>query len=472
MPWSQTICAVLMSMCLSGCNLFYAFVASAYQNQPTILRSHYPAAKSTTFKKHASGKLDFSTLQPASARLKQPTQISIAFASSGGGYRAAHLMLGAMMQMSQMASIRGNEDFLADVDYFSSVSGSGLAIGHYLSHYLDAKSHGKRFNFKQHIERMMRQDRRTGKPNMLRKDLDPFLFTGHVNGSFGIQKAFADLFTTGGHTLALGDVFKPKNAKSRPILPYWIVNTTIFQNMLAFPFIPSNLKNYAIIGYQDGPDHHIKPKHKNMQKFYAHIPMSLAQSASAAYPIALTPITLTSQACSPNCYLQLFDGGVADNLGIISAIKALTQDPKKIKILFILDASSAKDSPFSSKKLPPSLFSYIEKTPAMVTDGQSEQIRSNLRHFVHNFLCQTNTTNVIGIYLPLERYRSALNLNTSFNASLDEQKKLIHIGQNMIKENKTLQTLLLQIKQGRIKMGSCRTHDHLLTLHHHMPLTW
>lgn len=462
MQWLNLLSTLILTCCLSGCNLFYAFIANAYRNQPTILKSHYPSAKGVHFKKRPRNNLNFAQLKPPTDRLKSPTNISLAFASSGGGYRASNLMLGTMMAMSQLPSIRQQPNFLADIDYFSTVSGSGLAVGYYLSHYLDGQQHHKTFHLDKHIQKILRQDQRSGKPNALRQNLDPFLFTGHTTGSIQLQKAFGGLFSVGKHKLTLGDIFIAKKAKESPTLPYWVVNTTIFQNMLSFPFIPSKLSEYQIVGYQDGITQHLKPPKTQKMLFYRNIPMSLAQSASASYPIALTPITLTSNACHPNCYLQLFDGGVSDNLGVISAIKALMESQQKIKILFMLDAASVKDSPFSANQMPPTLFSFIEKTPSMVTDGQSEQIRNNINHFIHSFLCQKDTTNAIGIYLALDKYRSALNLNTSFNSSLAEQKKLMKIGQDMIKNNKQVQELIRQIKQGRINMGRCTQNDHLI----------
>ena len=54
-----------------------------------------------------------------------------------------------------------------------------------------------------------------------------------------------------------------------------------------------------------------------------------------------------------NPYLHLLDGGMADNLGIITALRVLSKEKTKRQLLIVVDAFKENAAPFSKTEKPP-----------------------------------------------------------------------------------------------------------------------
>ena len=185
-----------LTFCLPSSSLAVCLaVIFSMLSLPTLIEINPPFLRAIILQpkafisKISRSELNFTQLKPPTDRLKNPTNISIAFASSG--WRLSRLKPHAWHNDGNEPNALNSQtaQFLADIDIFSTVSGSGLAVGYYLSHYLDGQKQHKTFHLDKHIQHLLRQDHRRGRPNLLRQNLDPFLFTGPNHGSIQLQKS-------------------------------------------------------------------------------------------------------------------------------------------------------------------------------------------------------------------------------------------------------------------------------------------
>ena len=345
---------------------------------------------------------------PVKQAAKEPivdnnSEYFIAVASSGGGYRATYTTLGALMAFAQIPSIKGNNNFLADIDLFSSVSGSGLAVGYYIANY----DNDKNFDLNKNIYNLIKADKLTGKKNILRQDLDSMLFAKNYDAK--LIEHFNRITSNASGPLKLVASYEKAQ---RHELPRWLINATIYQNMAGLVISPHNLKQLGIA----------KNTIENMD-------ISTALLASAAFPMAIPPLKLKSSSCKTSCYIYLMDGGIYDNLGMTAAIDVIKQMHGKKNILIVIDANEKPQTPFSASSHKPTPAELLMKMPEMITDSQSNKM--------YNSIIPENTLLII---LKLSKFKQGLGVTTRFNSSLSEQKKLIAIGRKMVLSN-------LQIKK-------------------------
>ncbi len=97
---------------------------------------------------HAAELVDVMRYEDVQTRVGQDPELTLVVAISGGGYRAANFALGALLGMEQLEYVQMGEDgggrenesnLLNEVDYFSTVSGGGLAVGLAIMSRLQAK---------------------------------------------------------------------------------------------------------------------------------------------------------------------------------------------------------------------------------------------------------------------------------------------------------------------------------------------
>ena len=386
-------------------------------------------------------------------RHNQVKDLAIALAASGGGYRAANFTLGVLLGLEKLRA--QNSNLLQQVDYYSSVSGGGFGVGYYLTqfhNYLIKNKNPDLFSLNNSVNAMLKHD-----SNLLAQDLTPYLFFGKNRGLGLEQQLNNTLLATPEGGLMLRDIFVPVDSPNSVRLPYWVPNSTIFQNAAGFPFTPDVLKGYRVtyffhktIPYRLGgsfsdPD-------------YAYtVPVSVGVTASATVPFALPPVTLRSDGCvdSSSCYLQLYDGGLTDNLGVYTALSLLLQDRNKIKVLIIVDASRASSEPYSQSLAPPSNVALLWRLASVGTDSNRERIKPNINFVARDLLCDNGARNVIVVYLDLSRYPAARRIGTQLTIDPDSQKFLIHIGQEIVMKNPVIQKLVTELQAKKISLGQC-----------------
>ena len=208
-------------------------------------------------------------------------------------------------------------------------------------------------------------------------------------------------------SLKLNNVFVPEEETNTPVLlPYWISNAATFENGAIFPFTPEHLYKHRIWNYShrlNNKDYQYIPDGFNLMKFNrwklskkrddfpykeSHfasgnnnnkykkyifdMPLSLGATASGNFPAALPATTMNSALDPENPYLHLLDGGLADNLGVITAIRYFQKNIPKIvkrKLLIVIDAYKGRLGPFSSKERAPLVIEAGFRTTSIFLDS-------------------------------------------------------------------------------------------------------
>lgn len=381
--------------------------------------------------------------------------VAIAIAVSGGGYRASFYTAGVLSGLENINYGGSGYNILNKVKYISSVSGGGFAIGYYLSKYSDylhntissGISKKKPFSFGGVVESDITTSDR------LNANLQKEFGNLSNKGKFKYQLVLNDTFMrrSGGlPSLSLGDIFISKASTRKAELPLWIVNSSIFQNFAILAFTPEILKRYKIDGYFIGN------KLINLDDVNS-LPMSFAIAASASTPVIFPSMTLSSSsACGQECYLQLFDGALTDNLGVINALSALMKDKAKTKVLILIDAFNSKDYAYSKDKKPPGLTSIASLGSEGTSSFWHEQVSQFMSGPFKTYLCSTSK-NVFLSSIRLNKNKKYVS-NIGTNLHLDgtkSQKDLFSLGESDAKNNKELKGLVGFLVGKNKNLGLC-----------------
>ena len=446
--------------------------------------------------------------------------LTVVAAISGGGERSANLGAGVLIGLEEL-KYKNNDtgiyynDALKEVDYFSTVSGGGMAVGAYISsmyaHMFDKKSPQPRnkFSFKvamkpfnnaecncrsknvvEHYKTIRSQNQTQIVDPCLRRHLERGYHGNMLSGlkspslwfsTKDIGDVLEDTFSKEimgkkwlSEDITLGDLFIAEGNNDNPELPLWICNATVIENGAIFQFTPDILKRYGIDQYIHNMEEiSFKPSEQSKESFCDEVPVSLGMAASGSYPIPIPPRTLRSDLDPTNKYLHLTDGGISDNLGIITAINFLKQDKKNEQknVLLVIDAYPGEFAPFSKNKSAPFLLTTLIKIPQMTLNSLRgrqdifEYILKDTKVFYFNFdtLYRESNDNPyaedpesvkalfyeiaeIGdlsqgfiekcIDKKLTPFKLTRSVGTNYNISKDEQDFLIAAGQYVVKEQK------------------------------------
>lgn len=440
-------------------------------NSPITQR--YPAASPVNAQLNQPSRIVLRDYKSVQTRSHQRNDMAIVLAASGGGYRAANLTLGVLLGLEKINNPKLKGNLLQEVDYFSTVSGGGIGVGYYLAqlhNYLDKNRHiinAQPFSLNQIVQNEVLQDEAKG--NTLRADLTQYLFFGQLRGS-KIEGSLNDgILDTGQGGLKLGDIFVPRQSRGQVELPYWGINTTVYQNMAILPFTPDMLARYQITGFSHKDVDYVIPGNFSNPYYAYDVPAAVGLTASLSVPFAIPATTLPSSACGQQCYLQLLDGGLADNLGVYTALNFLLQDNSKIKMLIVVDAYKGNGYPYSQLMTPPDRLSMIWRIATASTDSNHERINSSIHLLARDFLCSNGASNVIVVYLDLNDFPQAKEIGTQLTLSADEQQSLIKIGKSLVEQDETLKTFLEQMNNGNLRLGSCSPFEKMALKEMHIP---
>ncbi len=393
----------------------------------------------------------------------QRSDIAIAVAASGGGYRAANVTAGFMLAMQNFHDPHLRGSLLDEVDYYSTVSGSGFAVGAYISGLYDylvthpnTKSLGD-FDYQKIIAAT--KDSVTGVRNHgpLSTPFTDQLFWAYLLGKAARGSQFQDeidMEVLGkkrrGRSLQYGDVFVERgNTQREAKMPYWIPNATGFQNLQRVPLTPDVMAEYQLYAYEH--NHRYIPIAGPMSRpdYAFDVPLALGLRTSSNYPFALPPTVFLSQGCEGGgCYLQLIDGGLADNTGILTALDVLYQDKAPIKILIVIDAFSGNIQPFSQRESEPGMLPMLAHIYEAVGDSRNE-IKSRLHGVAKAVLCRQQTQNVLVLYYDLDKDTQARMVGTKLDITEQEQLYLLHTGRQLFDGNAVaLERLMTLLKNG------------------------
>ncbi len=380
-----------------GLSLFAAGCTSA-RYEPSLIHPYKPG------KSFQECSVDLAFYKPVQERPGQDPNIAFAVAASGGGYRAANFATGALLGLEELkGSSLSSRNVLSEVDYFSSVSGGGFAVSAYISTLSDYRrftGSTAGYSFADAIVPTGEKCPCQGRPAIeqktdpctrkhllgLYKDfISDFLRTllpwNHLgfdrrsqrfeqaidDDALGYRwrraklRSMRDPNAARNATLTLADVFVLACEPDRQVtLPYWFTNATVYNNSVIFLFSPDNLRGYDLTAYYHrGSEKKIVNTRKRQQDpndFVLNTPLSTGVTSSANFPLAMTPLRFSSKMDPNNPYFYLLDGGVADNLGIITAARLLT-DPVNQNIprkcLIVIDSYQGEISPFEKADDPP-----------------------------------------------------------------------------------------------------------------------
>ncbi len=448
-------------LCLTGCMT----ITNQIQNEVTAVKN-YPAAPDGKQAVSTSPPMvnihDYQSVEDSPLRPYQRSDLAVAVAVSGGGYRASNLTAGVLLGLEKYRepTLKGN--LLEEVDYFSTVSGGGFAVGYYLAHLNQFLKSNSDQNPLPHYSFAETLAESLGTPAVLNNN-NIYMGTGNVlninqenNIELGVdhydsyETTINDgiLNSLNGGDLTLGDSFIALGSKEKPRLPLWVVNATIYQNMAIMPFTPKVLEAYQVNSYE-----HLGQLNQNLNQ--NNFPYSVALAASSSVPFAMRSVTLGSSACSGGCYLQLFDGGLSDNLGVVSAYDMLMQDPAPMKLLIVIDAGKEHPSAFSQNQTPPGVFSLLWQVMNSGIEASRILVRNNVRQFASALLCQSGASNVLVAYLDLSHDPEVDQIPTSLTLTSEQQQELLQVGQSLVAQNVTLQQALPALLNGNHSVGAC-----------------
>ena len=221
-----------------------------------------------------------------------------------------------------------------------------------------------------------------------------------------------------------------------------------------FQFTPDILSAYQVSRYLHNQDTHAL-KNQNKKLYGFDMPLAVGMTASATFPYAVVGTTLWSNGCDENCYLQLFDGGLVDNLGLMTAIDLLRQDKAKDKLLIVVDAYHDDRQPFSKSRTPPRKLTLLKRVLKASADAVQRNMKTYAPTMVKDILCAHGAEHVMIAYLDLSKYPKAEQVGTSMWISKSDQDSLIKIGKELVKKNKTLSKDLPDLLSG-MDVASCK----------------
>ncbi|MBN2018736.1 MAG: patatin-like phospholipase family protein [Sedimentisphaerales bacterium] len=407
--------------------------------------------------------IDLGFYKPVQQRPGQDPNIVLVVAASGGGYRAANFAAGALLGLEEIQSRylpAGN--VLSEVDYFSSVSGGGFAVGAYFSTLLDYRRFNgttKGYSFAAAIApttsacpcKHSPPPQQKSDPCVRRhlqglysdfigdflRTLLPWNHLGFDDRNLRFEKAIDDDTLSyrwrrkkleslqdpnadKNAALTLADVFVRADDPGRQVvMPYWFANAAVYQNAVIFPFSPEHLRLYEATGYYHrGRKKICEHNCPDLNDFALNTPLSLAVASSANFPIAMPPLRFASKMDANNRYFYLFDGGIADNLGVITAFRLLEDKINEnalARVLIVIDSYQGGLIPFTEEKKAPS----EARTAVRIMETGLDSWRTRYREVI-NRLCEQK--NIKPIYISFDDLVDA-DFNDLCPFGLNEQDK-------------------------------------------------
>ena len=205
----------------------------------------------------------------------------VGLALSGGGSRSANFSAAVMLQLQRIGMLK-------HVDFISSVSGGSLTGAYYCATADDQWT----------PEKVQHKLSGAFANHSMLKFLLPWNLIATAVSDYDRSDLLAEtfeheLFTANGHALTFGDL--------RPDRPKLLINATELQSGKKFIFCNETFDE--------------------LNSDLAKYPLAWACTASAAVPVVLHQVTLRDFSTDFAQYRHFIDGGIADNLGIVSLVE-------------------------------------------------------------------------------------------------------------------------------------------------------
>jgi predicted acylesterase/phospholipase RssA len=372
--------------------------------------------------------------------MKQRTDVSVAVAISGGGHRAGNFGVGVLKELESVKCKKKSFNVLNQVDYFSTVSGGGLAAGVYISTLYDhvEENRSEEYSLSRIIDKNENETSRNlerGYHNTLTRALINLKALGNNDRGDFLEEEFDKKllgYEARKRSLTFRDVFIPKDNERLPKVPMWVANATVYENGSILPFHPEAMRKYEIVQYT----HHLNKY--DLKGDYYGIPLSVGLKASASFPGVVPATTLKSSYDSDNQYLHLFDGGLSDNLGVHSALKMLGASGDNEKILIVIDAYNGQSEPFSKQEGSPTILQIFLRTTGISLDAWRIRHKALIEQLSSSTEFNGEKVNVVYLAfddLPDSLKRKVNKISTNFNISTADQSALFEAAKITVKQN-------------------------------------
>jgi NTE family protein len=397
-------------------------------------------------------------------------ELFVCLAFSGGGTRAAALAYGAMVALRQTEiEWPRRERLLDEVDCISSVSGGSFAAAYY-GLFPDAffAEFPRRFLYR-NIE-----------GELALQALKPWNWLWLASPYYSRSDLAADFYNDQIFARRTYQALIDRNQR-----PFVILNATNIGNGERFPFTQNQ---FDLIGSNLGP-----------------YPVGRATAASAAFPFLLSPLTLEnhqpilnfvapttyeqgaqsqsyyanrsrywwdeselSYVTTPHPYVQLMDGGLADNIGLRSILEAYEQSNgfiytrlprmKRLVIIAVNARTESEDTISNAHHTPHIIPTVAMATATIAMDNYSletvdftnrlmtelRQAEDVSRKSGQPLRAPVPYVSEIGFEaIPNVGSRQAfLNVATNFDLPAEQVEGLIYVGCNLVKRDPIFQCLL------------------------------
>ena len=315
--------------------------------------------------------VDLEQYRSVQERAGQDSSAVVAIAISGGGHRSANFATGVLLELESIPY--GGAGLLNEIDYFSTVSGGGFAASAYVTARLEHQRDGdgpfryaeafttncgagprlddrcRPHSLTRSYEGLFAWIRHPGiifSPvtggDLLERDIDTRLLSTWTRDTLGLARRSA----------TLRDLFVPRDSARRPTLPYWVANAAVYRNGAVFPFTPDVLARYQVSRYRH------RLARDSLDDPYD-MPLAVGVKASVSVPGLIPLTTLETYPARRFRYLRLLDGGLADNLGVVTAADLLCQDTlrapptsesraERRRLMLIVDAYQEDGMPYDA----------------------------------------------------------------------------------------------------------------------------
>lgn len=387
-------------MASAGCSGDPDWRKARFLSPPCPRPEHQHRAQPRTLDDLRSVTFDLDKYRPVQERVGQDPDLALAIAISGGGQRAGNFGLGALLQLERLAYYETN-NVLQEVDYFSTVSGGGLPVAGYVSGLLSLQATGglaSAYRYSNFLYAACQTNacgdcatsneeisgagclyesmRANYHATLLEAFIHPsVLFSSYDRGDVLEENWSERLLTIQKpvrRSLVLKDIFVPTNSQAAVRAPYWIANATLLGNGAVFPFTPDVVEHYGVSHY----NHEIR--RQRLQCAYD-LPLAVGLKTSASFPVAIPATTLKVANTNHPAYLQLSDGGLADNLGVLTAAQMLRHDRQaRRKVLLVIDAYGDDALPVTDSRFPPNPFNMLFRTTDISLDSWRGRYRASI----------------------------------------------------------------------------------------------
>jgi len=349
-------------------------------------------------------KVETSSYKSPQERNEQDSTNAIGISISSGGSRAQYFGTGVLIGLDEIK--KNNRSFLDEIDYFSTVSGGGFAVGYYLTlikndilinrSFFDFwKSDDRKIILEESLKRdvtaasvlkLSRYERnkmRKSYPDMIETEL---LQTGKSYYGNKINRLY------------LSDFFIPSTSSEKITMPMFVANGTIYNNGERLPFMPHIVEDLEISASM------LPNESFTINKGYG-LPLSYAITGSAAFPGVL-PMLKFSIKGQADSVVRVIDGATVDVLGYTTLFELMHCDKldNKNKKLLLVDCGGLGKELQKQDKRRVRIIPLLKKSLLFAVEINSFYAEENIKLLTHYYDLDEKNIKTIGFFTLKNRF--------------------------------------------------------------------